>query len=150
MALCRHAGPCVAHRRSRVAAATITKHGQLFAETDLQAVQPGMSQDQVRAALGTPATTAVVGDGRAYYYISSTDTQEVVLPADGAEPSGRRRLLQQGGTVDKRRELWLEGRQGVRLHQPHDAGARRQGRRNSEAALPQPRKAAALRRRQRL
>lgn len=54
---------------------TITKHGQLFKETDLQAVQPGMSQDQVRAALGTPATTAVVNDGRAFYYISSTDTQ---------------------------------------------------------------------------
>jgi outer membrane protein assembly factor BamE (lipoprotein component of BamABCDE complex) len=54
---------------------TITKHGQLFKETDLQAVQPGMSQDQVRAALGTPATTAIVIDGRAFYYISSTDTQ---------------------------------------------------------------------------
>jgi outer membrane protein assembly factor BamE (lipoprotein component of BamABCDE complex) len=55
---------------------TITKHGQEFRETDLQAVQPGMSQDQVRTALGTPATTAVLGDGRAYYYISSTDTQK--------------------------------------------------------------------------
>jgi outer membrane protein assembly factor BamE (lipoprotein component of BamABCDE complex) len=53
----------------------VTRHGQLFKETDLQAVQPGMSQDQVRAALGTPATTAVIGDGRAFYYISSTDTQ---------------------------------------------------------------------------
>ncbi|MBN9246301.1 MAG: outer membrane protein assembly factor BamE, partial [Hyphomicrobium sp.] len=48
---------------------TITKHGQQFRATDLQAVQPGMSQDQVRTALGTPATTAVVGDGRAFYYI---------------------------------------------------------------------------------
>lgn len=55
--------------------ATVTKHGQLFKDTDLQAVQSGMSQDQVRAALGTPATTAVIGDGRAFYYISSTDTQ---------------------------------------------------------------------------
>jgi outer membrane protein assembly factor BamE (lipoprotein component of BamABCDE complex) len=55
---------------------TITKHGQEFRPTDLQAVQAGMSQDQVRTALGTPATTAVLGDGHAYYYISSTDSQK--------------------------------------------------------------------------
>ena len=50
----------------------IVKHGHQFRETDLQAVQPGMSQEQVRTTLGTPATTAVVGGGNAYYYISST------------------------------------------------------------------------------
>ena len=51
---------------------TITKHGQHMADTELQQVQPGMSQDQVKMALGTPATTAAVGRGNAYYYIAST------------------------------------------------------------------------------
>jgi outer membrane protein assembly factor BamE (lipoprotein component of BamABCDE complex) len=58
---------------------TITKHGHQFHETDLQAVQPGMSQDQVKTTLGSPATTAVVGDGKAYYYISSTMAQSSFL-----------------------------------------------------------------------
>jgi outer membrane protein assembly factor BamE (lipoprotein component of BamABCDE complex) len=34
-----------------------------------------MSQDQVRTTLGTPTTTAAVGSGSAYYYISSTQGQ---------------------------------------------------------------------------
>jgi outer membrane protein assembly factor BamE (lipoprotein component of BamABCDE complex) len=34
-----------------------------------------MSQDQVRSTLGTPTTTATVGAGQAYYYISSTSGQ---------------------------------------------------------------------------
>ncbi len=56
--------------------ATITKHGVEFRPTDLQSVQSGMSKDQVRSALGTPSTTAVLGDGSAFYYISSTDSQK--------------------------------------------------------------------------
>ncbi len=53
----------------------ITKHGQLFREADLQQVQPGMGQEQVTAALGTPTTTTTAGTGQAWYYISSTETQ---------------------------------------------------------------------------
>ena len=53
----------------------IIKHGQQFHETDLQAIQPGMSQEQVKTTLGTPATTAVVGSGDAFYYVSSTMAQ---------------------------------------------------------------------------
>lgn len=56
-------------------AETITKHGHLFHESDLQQIQPGMSQDQVRLALGTPATTSTTGSGAAYYYIGSTTSQ---------------------------------------------------------------------------
>ena len=79
---------------------TVTRHGQLFKETDLQAVQPGMSQDQVRAALGTPATTAVIGDGRAYYYISSTDTQSsFFLPTEQSRQVVAV-YFNQGGTVN--------------------------------------------------
>jgi len=41
----------------------IIKHGHQFRETDIQSIQPGMSQEQVKTTLGTPATTAVVGGG---------------------------------------------------------------------------------------
>jgi len=41
----------------------------------MQSVAPGMSQEQVKTALGTPTTTATVGGGSAYYYISSTHGQ---------------------------------------------------------------------------
>ena len=58
---------------------TVTKHGQHFQETDLQQIQPGMSREQVRMALGTPATTASIGTGNAYYYISSTESQTAFL-----------------------------------------------------------------------
>lgn len=51
---------------------TITKHGHQFQENDLKSITSGMSQDQVRTTLGTPTTTATVGSGSAYYYISST------------------------------------------------------------------------------
>jgi outer membrane protein assembly factor BamE (lipoprotein component of BamABCDE complex) len=54
---------------------TITKHGHHFQENDLKQVGSGMSQEQVKAALGTPTTTATVGSGSAYYYISSTQGQ---------------------------------------------------------------------------
>jgi len=54
---------------------TVTKHGHQFQDNDLQQVSSGMSQDQVRSTLGTPTTTATVGAGSAYYYISSTTGQ---------------------------------------------------------------------------
>lgn len=49
----------------------ITRHGHLMTESDLQQVQPGMSQEEVKLTLGTPDTTSTI-DGGAYYYISST------------------------------------------------------------------------------
>jgi outer membrane protein assembly factor BamE (lipoprotein component of BamABCDE complex) len=51
---------------------TVTKHGHLFQETDLQQIQPGMSAEQVKLSLGTPTTTSTVGAGNAFYYMSST------------------------------------------------------------------------------
>lgn len=54
----------------------ITKHGHQFQQTDLQSIQPGMSQEQVKATLGSPATSANIGTGSAYYYISSTMAQK--------------------------------------------------------------------------
>ncbi len=56
-------------------APTTMTHGHHFQESDLQQVQPGMSQDAVRLALGTPDTTSSISGGMAYYYISSTTQQ---------------------------------------------------------------------------
>jgi outer membrane protein assembly factor BamE (lipoprotein component of BamABCDE complex) len=58
---------------------TITKHGHQFHEGDLTQISPGMSQEQVKTALGSPTTTAAVGSGSAYYYISSTQGQTLFL-----------------------------------------------------------------------
>jgi outer membrane protein assembly factor BamE (lipoprotein component of BamABCDE complex) len=54
---------------------TVTVHGYQFQETDVQRVSKGMGQEQVRAALGSPTTTASVGTGSAYYYITSVEGQ---------------------------------------------------------------------------
>lgn len=80
--------------------ATVTKHGQIFRATDLQTVQPGMSQDQVRVALGTPATTAVVGSGNAFYYISSTDSQSSFFLPTEMDRQVVAVYFNNGGTVD--------------------------------------------------
>jgi outer membrane protein assembly factor BamE (lipoprotein component of BamABCDE complex) len=60
-------------------AQTITKHGHQFRESDISQITPGMSQEQVKTALGTPTTTAAVGAGSAFYYISSTESQMAFL-----------------------------------------------------------------------
>lgn len=58
-------------------AGQIDHHGHLFTDVDLQQVQRGMSQDQVRLTLGTPDTTGTI-DGDVFYYISS---KRKTLPA---------------------------------------------------------------------
>jgi outer membrane protein assembly factor BamE (lipoprotein component of BamABCDE complex) len=50
-------------------------HGHQFRENDVMQIQPGMGQEQVRMALGSPTTTSATGGTNAYYYISSTTTQ---------------------------------------------------------------------------
>jgi outer membrane protein assembly factor BamE (lipoprotein component of BamABCDE complex) len=54
---------------------TVTKRGHQFHDNDLKQIQAGMSQEQVKTSLGTPTTTATVGSGSAYYYISSIEGQ---------------------------------------------------------------------------
>jgi outer membrane protein assembly factor BamE (lipoprotein component of BamABCDE complex) len=56
-------------------AETVTKRGHQFHDNDLKQIQAGMSQEQVKTSLGTPTTTATVGSGTAYYYISSLEGQ---------------------------------------------------------------------------
>lgn len=57
----------------------ILKHGHQFHDNDIQQIQSGMSQEQVKLQLGTPTTTATVDNGAAYYYISSTTSQKAFL-----------------------------------------------------------------------
>ena len=58
---------------------TTLKHGQHYTAAELQQIQPGMSQDEVRMALGSPATTSTVNAATAYYYIASTSKQTAFL-----------------------------------------------------------------------
>lgn len=78
----------------------IIKHGHQFRETDLQAIQPGMSQEQVKTTLGTPATTAVVGGGDAYYYISSTMAQTSFFTPTEKDRQVVAVYFNQGGMVE--------------------------------------------------
>lgn len=78
----------------------VIKHGHQFRETDVQAIQPGMSQEQVRTTLGSPATTAVVGSGNGFYYISSTMTQSAFLKESEKDRQVVAVYFNEGGTVD--------------------------------------------------
>jgi len=80
---------------------TITKHGQQFRESDVQKVQQGMSEPQVKSALGTPATTATLGRGNAYYYISSTMSQVSFLTPSEIDRKVLAVYFSQHGTVER-------------------------------------------------
>jgi outer membrane protein assembly factor BamE (lipoprotein component of BamABCDE complex) len=78
----------------------IIKHGVQFHEGDLQQIQPGMSEEQVRMNLGTPSTTAVVGTNQAFYYISSTATQTAFMLPTEQDRQVVAVYFAPGGTVD--------------------------------------------------
>jgi outer membrane protein assembly factor BamE (lipoprotein component of BamABCDE complex) len=82
-------------------AETVTKHGHLFQENDLQQVSAGMSQEQVKTSLGTPTTTAPVGGGHAYYYISSTESQSVFFASKEKDRKVVAVYFGPGGAVDR-------------------------------------------------
>lgn len=78
-----------------------TKHGHHFQESDLQQIQPGMTADAVRMALGTPATTSTVVGGNAYYYISSTETQSAFFKPTEVDRKVLAVYFNPTGTVDR-------------------------------------------------
>lgn len=82
-------------------AATTTRHGHHFGETDLQQIQPGMTQDAVRMALGTPDTTSTVGAGNAYYYISSTTKQQAFFKPEEVDRRVVAVYFNRVGTVER-------------------------------------------------
>lgn len=80
---------------------TVFKHGTQFHDGDIQQITPGMSEQQVRMNLGTPSTTAVIGNGQAYYYISSTQTQTSFFLPTEQDRQVVAVYFTPGGTVDK-------------------------------------------------
>lgn len=80
---------------------TTVKRGQQFGESELAQIQRGMSQDQVRHVLGTPATTASVGTGNAYYYISSTMKESALTAPREIDRQVVAVYFAQSGTVDR-------------------------------------------------
>ena len=79
----------------------VIKRGVQFHEGDVQQVQPGMTEEQVRINLGTPSTTAVVGTSQAYYYISSTATQTAFMLPTEQDRQVVAVYFTQSGTVDR-------------------------------------------------
>jgi outer membrane protein assembly factor BamE (lipoprotein component of BamABCDE complex) len=82
-------------------AETITKHGHQFRESELAQVSPGMSQEQVKTVLGSPTTTAAVGTGSAFYYISSTQAQTAFLTPKETDRRVLAVYFGQMGAVDR-------------------------------------------------
>ena len=52
-------------------AGKITQHGHMLTNEEIRQIQPGMSKQQVRLAIGSPDTTSTLNT-ETYYYISST------------------------------------------------------------------------------
>jgi len=80
---------------------TTLRHGHHFQESDLQQVQPGMSQDAVRLALGTPDTTSTISGSSAYYYISSTTQQMAFMKPTETDRKVLAVYFNPVGTVDR-------------------------------------------------
>lgn len=81
--------------------ASTLKHGHHLSETDVQQVQPGMSEDSVKMALGTPDTTSALPGGNAYYYISSTSKQTAFFKPEEVDRKVIAVYFNQVGSVDK-------------------------------------------------
>jgi len=79
----------------------INKRGHQFTENDVQQIQLGMSQEQVRMSLGSPATTASVPGGNAFYYISSTTKQVAFLPEKETDRQVLAVYFSQTGSVER-------------------------------------------------
>ena len=77
------------------------RHGHHFQESDIQQIQPGMSQSAVRLALGTPDTTSTVSGGSAYYYISSTTQQTAFMKPTETDRKVLAVYFSPVGTVDR-------------------------------------------------
>ena len=56
----------------------VTRHGYIAEEGALDQIQIGSSKEQVRLIMGTPTTTAAIGN-EVYFYISETQEQVLFL-----------------------------------------------------------------------
>ena len=82
-------------------APTVVRHGHHLTDTDIQQIQTGMSQAQVSGVLGTPTTTATIGSGQAYYYISSTQEQTAFFTPKETDRKVLAVYFSQHGAVDR-------------------------------------------------
>ena len=80
---------------------TITKHGSQLNEEDVGQIAQGMTQDQVRQVLGSPATVAAAGRGNAYYYISSTMQQTAFMKPSETDRQVVAVYFAQNSTVER-------------------------------------------------
>jgi outer membrane protein assembly factor BamE (lipoprotein component of BamABCDE complex) len=105
-------------------APTVTRHGHHFQDSDVQLIQPGMSQEQVRTSLGTPTTTATVGAGSAFYYIASTQTQNAFFAPEETDRKVLAVYFTQQGTVERAAQYGLKDGKVIDLAKrttPHHA-----------------------------
>ena len=121
---------------------TITKHGHHFQDNDLQQVSSGMSQDQVRSTLGTPTTTATVGSGTAFYYISSTTGQTSFFKPVEKDRKVLAVYFSPLGSVDRVAQYGLKDGKVFDYVKQRNAFAG-EGRRHPEGPVPQSRHQAA-------
>ena len=95
-------------------------------EGALEQIPLGSSQEQVLIVLGTPSTVATVS-GEAFYYISQRGQKAAAfLPQKVVDQRVIAVYFDKERRVDAARQLRHEGRQGLRLRQPHDADRRQE------------------------
>ena len=101
------------------------KHGHHFGENDLQQVQPGMAQDAVRLALGTPDTTSTSAGTNAFYYISSTTKQTAFFKPEEVDRKVVAVYFNKVGSVDKVSQYGLKDGKIVDFNSNETLGAMR-------------------------
>ena len=117
---------------SAAASATTAKstRGYVVDERSLEQVKAGATAEKVLALLGTPSTTSTVGGTPGTTSARRWSTRcRSCRPKMTDQRVWRSTSTRQEGRAH--RQLRPAGRQGVRLHQPHDADRRRR------AGLPQ-------------
>ena len=113
------------------------QRGYVLPEGALEQIRLGASQEQVLIVLGTPSTVATVS-GEAFYYISQRAERAIsFMPAKITDQRVIAIYFDKDRRVATGRLLRHQGRQGVRLHQPHDADGRR-GHQFHQGAVPKP------------
>src|SRR5690606_37769779 len=89
-------------------AAIVTKHGHSFQPSELQQIQPGMTQEQVRMVLGTPSTPRFVRPGAVLYYIASSTQQDAFLAPEEVDRRVVAIYFTRAGTVERIAEYGLK------------------------------------------
>ncbi len=110
------------------------QRGYIVPEGALEQIPLGATQEQVLIVLGTPSTVATVS-GEVFYYISQRAERPVAfMPQSVVDQRVIAVYFDKNRRVERLANYGMQGRQAVRLRQPHHAD-RRQGRRLSRGDL---------------